>query len=102
MALPEHFRHAYGARLIKASLWITALSAASFCAFAQGPQNVLLVVNDKSAVSRTIGEYYARKRSIPQSNICHIRTSVEEDIARADYDQSVAAPIRQCLEKNRL
>ena len=101
MALPERFRYAHRAFSLPA-IWFALLLPASSCAFAQGPQNVLLVVNDKSAVSRTIGEYYARKRSIPQSNVCHIRTSIEEDIARDDYDQTVAAPIRRCLQKNGL
>src|SRR5258708_407461 len=80
----------YGAVMLAASAW------------AQGPQNVLLVVNDNSSVSKSIGEYYTHKRSIPQTNICHIRASLEEEIARLDYDQSVAIPIRRCLESKGL
>ncbi len=98
MALPERFRYARRACCLLIALWLLTGSQA----LAQGPQNVLLVVNDKSAVSRTIGEYYARKRAIPQSHLCHLRTSIEEDIARDLYDQTVAAPIRACLEKNGL
>jgi uncharacterized protein (TIGR03790 family) len=97
MALPKSFRHAYLSLLLLVRLFLTSSSA-----FAQGPQNILLVVNDKSAVSRTIGEYYARKRSIPQSNICHLHTGVEENISRADYDRSIAAPIRLCLLQENL
>jgi uncharacterized protein (TIGR03790 family) len=102
MALPERFRYANGPDCLK-TIWLVLLLTGPF-AFAQnaGPQNVLLVVNDKSAVSRTIAEYYARKRSIPQSNICHISTSVEEDISRTSYDQTVAAPIRLCLQQKNL
>jgi len=69
---------------------------------AQGPQNVLLIVNDRSAVSKTIGEYYARKRGIPQANICRIHTQTAEEISREDYDRTVALPVRQCLEKQGL
>ena len=102
MALPERLRYASGQYCL-ITIWFVLLFTGP-SAFAQiaGPQNVLLVVNDKSAVSRTIGEYYARKRYIPQSNICHISTSVEEDITRASYDQTVAAPIRLCLEQKNL
>ena len=102
MALPGRLRYANGPQFLK-TIWL-ALFLTGPLAFPQspGPQNLLLIVNDKSAVSRTIGEYYARKRSIPQSNVCHIQTSVEEDISRASYDQSVAAPIRQCLEEKKL
>ena len=58
---------------------------------------MLLVVNDNSAVSRTIGEYYARKRSVPQNNVCHIRSTVDEEITRAVYDKEIAGPVSQCL-----
>lgn len=58
---------------------------------------MLIVVNDNSAVSRSIGDYYARRRAIPQENICHIRAPEEEDIAREQYNRLVAAPIAQCL-----
>ena len=102
MALPRRFRYANGPLFCK-TIWLVLLLTEPF-AFAQsaGPQNVLLVVNDKSAVSRTIGEYYARKRSIPQSNICHISTSIEEDISRTSYDQTISSPVRRCLEQKNL
>jgi uncharacterized protein (TIGR03790 family) len=102
MALPERLRYANGLHRLKTILLVLLLAGPFAVAQNSGPQNVLLVVNDKSAVSRTIGEYYARKRSIPQSNICHISTSTEEDISRAAYDQTVAAPIRLCLEQKNL
>ncbi len=76
------------------------LAAAS--ANAQGPANVLIVVNDKSALSREIGEYYARRRGIPMANLCHIRTSPAERIVRADYDREVAGPIASFLRSHKL
>lgn len=71
------------------------LAAASV--FAQTPQNVLVVVNDNSPVSRSIGEYYALKRSIPSRNICHIRATTEEIIDRHQYELEVGAPIANHL-----
>lgn len=64
----------------------------------QTPQNILIVVNDNSPVSRTVGEYYARRREIPMRNICRIRASVEQDIPRAMYNSEIAAPIARCLK----
>lgn len=101
MACHRSLRHARCAWSINLTLWLSGLLTNSL-ASAQGPQNVLVVVNDKSAVSRSIGEYYERKRSIPASNVCHINTGIEEDISRDAYDQTVAAPIRECLEKKNL
>jgi uncharacterized protein (TIGR03790 family) len=64
--------------------------------------SVLLVVNDNSSVSRNIGDYYARRRSIPQTNICHIRASEDETIPRDQYNVQIAAPISACLRKGGL
>jgi uncharacterized protein (TIGR03790 family) len=58
---------------------------------------VLVVVNDNSSLSRSIGDYYARRRSIPERNICHIRASEEESISRDQYTSQIAAPIAACL-----
>ncbi len=69
---------------------------------AQGPTNVLVVVNDKSALSRNISEYYVGKRAIPLKNVCHLQTSEAEDIARPDYDRQIATPIAGCLRRELL
>ena len=51
------------------------LLCGSLPALAQGPANVLVVVNDSSSLSRSIAEYYVRKRAIPLKNLCHIQAS---------------------------
>ena len=79
------------------SLLLLARAAA-----AQGPENVLIVVNDDSPLSREAGEYYARRRAIPMRNICHIRTAPAENIAREAYNRGIAAPIEKFLVRNQL
>jgi uncharacterized protein (TIGR03790 family) len=69
---------------------------------AQSVANVLLVVNDGSRLSRDIGQYYASRRSVPSTNICHIRTVETEEIDRAQYDREIAKPIGACLTRNQL
>ena len=69
---------------------------------AQGPVNVLVVVNDSSPDSRAITDYYVRRRKIPACNVCHIRASQEQDIDRAAYDREIAAPIARFLKTNGL
>jgi uncharacterized protein (TIGR03790 family) len=69
---------------------------------AQGPANVLVVINDNSPLSRDIGEYYARRRGVPMGNICRLHTTTEENIARGDYTREIAGPIATCLRKNQL
>ena len=69
---------------------------------AQSVASVLLVVNDASELSRNIGQYYASRRGVPPSNICHIRTGTDENIARAQYDREIAGAIGGCLTRNQL
>lgn len=77
-----------------------ATIACLFCsvAMAQGPQNVLLVVNQRSGPSRTIADYYEQRRHIPESNVCSIRAAEDEEIDRATFDKSVRVPILNCLQ----
>jgi len=84
---------------------LSSLIACAICVSglrAQTPQNVLVVVNDDSQVSRSIGEYYAERRVIPPRNICRLHTTTDEAISRRQYDREVAAPIADCLKKNNL
>lgn len=78
------------------------LALASAALPAQGPENVLLVVNTDSPVSRGIGEYYAAQRKIPAANICRIDTVTDEEIDRSVYDRRIAVPIADCLRKQQL
>src|SRR5437762_5095893 len=69
---------------------------------AQTVANVLLLVNDASALSRDIGQYYAGKRGVPPPNVCHIRTLEAETIPRDQYDREISAKITACLVRNNL
>lgn len=65
---------------------------------AQGPENVLLVVNERSPLSKEIGAYYQSRRNIPEANVCRIQTDPDsEQIGRSAYTQQIAAPISGCL-----
>jgi uncharacterized protein (TIGR03790 family) len=79
---------------------LTAVFASQL--WAQGPKNVLVVVNDSSALSREIGEYYARRRGVSPANICRIRTEAVEVISRANYDRDIAGGIATCLQQQKL
>jgi uncharacterized protein (TIGR03790 family) len=60
------------------------------------------VVNERSALSRSIGEYYVRRRGIPLQNVCRIQAVEAENIARAAYDSAIAAAVAGCLRRARL
>jgi uncharacterized protein (TIGR03790 family) len=81
-----------------ALLFVLAFSSAS----ASKPENVLVVVNVNSATSRSIGEYYARRRSIPPDNVCSIKAPIEETVTRDEYNHLIASGVGSCLKAKRL
>jgi uncharacterized protein (TIGR03790 family) len=82
------------------ALVVAALLALAGSAHAQSPENVLLVINDTSPVSVRIGEYYARKRAIPQDAIVHLKVEPKDDIAPADFSRLIQAPIVKWLAEH--
>ena len=60
-------------------------------------RNVLVVVNDASEASKTVADYYVRKRNIPPTNVCHVTTKTDETIPRAEFDQKIQSPIGRCI-----
>lgn len=71
-------------------------------AFGQGPENVLLVVNLNSKVSKEVARYYQRRRVVPARQVCSIRAPEEEEIERAVFDNQVRLPILDCLKRGGL
>jgi uncharacterized protein (TIGR03790 family) len=79
-----------------------AVLASPFLLLGQTPDSVLIVVNQASALSPKIGEYYAGRRRIPASNICRLNASTNEEISRSDFDGQVSRPIQDYLRGHNL
>jgi uncharacterized protein (TIGR03790 family) len=47
--------------------------------------DVLLIINNDSAISKDIGNYFAENRGLPDENICNISTSTAETINGATF-----------------
>jgi uncharacterized protein (TIGR03790 family) len=103
-------RHAAQA-VSKSLIWKLALRIFLLCclpllvvsqSFGQPPDSVLIVVNQSSALSRKIGEYYAARRRVPASNICRFSASTDEEISRADFNDQIAHPIQDYLRVHNL
>lgn len=81
---------------------IGVLAALAGGAFAAGPENVLVVVNDSSETSIAIGDYYVKRRSIPPTNVCRLHAPAEETVSRWVYQKQIEPAVSTCLRKNRL
>jgi uncharacterized protein (TIGR03790 family) len=71
-------------------------------ASAQTAENVLVVVNKRSDVSKRIAQYYVHKREIPAANVCSIDTTEDEGISRDVYNREIEKPIGGCITKGNL
>lgn len=69
---------------------------------AQGPENVLLIVNVNSSESVTIGEYYRSRRNLPDENVCRLKTSVDSEISRDRFELEILEPLARHLTANAL
>jgi uncharacterized protein (TIGR03790 family) len=71
-------------------------------AIGQTAENVLVVVNKRSTVSKRIGQYYVHRRGIPLANVCAIDTTDAEAISRDVYDNEIEKPTGACITKSGL
>lgn len=63
--------------------------------------DVLLIVNDNSAISKDIGSYFAQQRGLPPVNICNVTTPTTETISRTDFN-SLRTQIENYITSNGL
>lgn len=84
---------------VRAIALVLALCGA---ACGQTARSVLVVVNQSSATSRAIGEYYAKRRGVPLANLCRLAMPVKERITRAEYDTAIAKPLGAFLKAHGL
>ena len=71
-------------------------------AWPQQPDQVLVVANSKSPVSRQIADYYIEKRAIPLANLCIIDTDPAEVIPRESYTRDIEPAIGNFLRTHNL
>jgi uncharacterized protein (TIGR03790 family) len=81
---------------------LAVLLAAAPILFGQKPDNVLVVINQQSPLSRSIGEYYVEQRHVPLANVCRLSVQPAEDISRAEYEDKIARPIAAFLRMHKL
>src|SRR5687767_4508346 len=81
---------------------MTMIPASPLQTLAQSPENVAVVINDSSPESQRIGQAYAAARSIPDSNVFHVRTATQETITRDLFQRTVHGPLALAITRSRL
>jgi uncharacterized protein (TIGR03790 family) len=98
MDLGRHSR----ASFLLAGAVIASSAALALPAQAQSAENVAVVINEDSPASQQIGEYYARVRDVPASNVLRIRTATEETIERDTYLSTIEQPLGLAIRRGGL
>ena len=65
-----------------------------------GPESTLLVINERSAESVSVGAYYAQRRHIAPSFQCEIDVDPEAQIAHDMFDLQVTQPALDCVARH--
>lgn len=88
---------------VLAALW-TLATLTSFPAAVQAitPNQIVVVVNEGSAISERTGEYYRLARRIPEHHLIRIRTDSREEIDRKTFQRAIEQPIAAHLLRHRL
>ena len=92
-----HFRLALSLMLVSLALQSSVMDAAT-------PAEVLVIINDASPTSRSVGMDYAGKRHV--KNVLHIRcedsalSQQNETIQLKDYSERIEAPLRAFLQSH--
>ena len=89
-------------RKFPVALFALAVVGAAAQAAAQTADNVLLVINEKAPASTQIGDYYLKKRGLPQDHVVRIQTVVTDTVQREEYDRAIEAPIAAWLSRHSL
>ncbi|MGE5607997.1 MAG: TIGR03790 family protein, partial [Bacillota bacterium] len=66
------------------------------------PDEILLLVNQNVAESRSLAEFYCTSRNIPQAHILALDLPRGEDIAHSVYRSQVVPRVREFIQKNGL
>lgn len=84
-------------QLITGWFWVHILCCASV--FAIEPDEILVIANSDVGASVQLAQYYCAKRGVPAGNILALPlgATLNDTIARNDYEKQLAEPIRKKL-----
>ena len=58
---------------------------------------VLVVINDSSPESLTVGAYYMSKRKIPRANLVRVKVTTEENITWESFEKDLRSPVKNAI-----
>ena len=85
------------------SVWILALAGVVMTSRAEGSGDEAIVVyNTRVPDSKSLAEYYARKRRVPSSQVFGYSLPTGDDISRQEFRDALQKPLAKALEAAKL
>lgn len=78
------------------------IASERFASAGGGPQNVLVIANEKSTDSLRVARYYMEKRGIPSNHLFAVRCPIAENISPRDFEKLIRLPLEQFLKNTPL
>ena len=69
---------------------------------AQTGDEVVVIYNKKVPASEDVARHYAEVRRVPKEQVIGFKLSADEEISRAEYEESIAKPLAHELESRKL
>ncbi len=97
---PAGVRRRHRSRRVAGIALLAALVAGLAAGPAQAlePSEVLVVANRNARGSMDLAAYYLERRAIPPENLLRLWVTDAETCTRKEYDERIAAPVRERLE----
>lgn len=84
--------------------WLLAWTfiLATACGQGQSGSEVVVVYNTQFSESQSVAEYYARKREVPRNQVIGLPLSLNEDISRTEFRETLQIPLARAFETKKL
>lgn len=89
---------AFKSSLVPAIAFLLA-AASPLLAVPADARTTVVIFNNNDPDSGSLARYYAGKRNIPPAQVVGLDCSAAEEITRAEYDQTIAGPLRSLFLK---
>ena len=98
LASPQSSTHVSRMRLFVVA-WLMLAGVWPLAIGAPAPESVAVLYNSASAESEKLARFYCEARGIPTGNLIALKMPESQDISRADYESSIAAPLRKEFDR---
>src|SRR5260221_6261007 len=85
-----------------AAILLLAIAAMSPLKAAESGASVVVIYNSKTAESKAVADYYAKRRQVPASQVFGFELPATEAMTRVEFLEHLQKPLLKSLESSQL